>query len=211
MRDDDGGLIAPASFLPTAERFGLINAIDRWVTQAAVAVAAGGRRVAVNLSANSIGDIEIVRTARTALERGIDPAMLIFEITETAAIANLAEARDFAGELTGIGCELAIDDFGTGFGSLTYLKHIPSRYVKIDREFIKDLTSSSTDQQVVGAVVGIARSLGKRTIAEGVEDAETLSLIRELGVDYVQGFFTGRPAQIWPAPVTEISSARAAA
>ncbi len=127
--------------------------------------------------------------------------MLMFEITETAAIANLQEARGFATALAEIGCELAIDDFGTGFGSLTYLKHIPARYVKIDREFIKDLTLSPTDQHVVRAVVGIARSLDQRTVAEGVENAETLALVRQLGVDSVQGFFTGRPAQIWPEPV----------
>ncbi len=200
MRGDDGRLIAPDAFLPTAERFGLINAIDRWVGRTAVSLAAVGHRVALNLSAHSIGDAEILRIAQSAVEEGVDPASLIFEITETAAIANLQEARGFATALAGIGCELAIDDFGTGFGSLTYLKHIPARYVKIDREFIKDLTLSPTDQHVVRAVVGIARSLGQRTVAEGVENAETLALVRQLGVDYVQGFFTGRPAQIWPEP-----------
>ena len=200
MRGDDGRLIAPDAFLPTAERFGLINAIDRWVARTGVSLAAVGHRVALNLSAHSIGDAEIVRIAQSAVEEGVDPALLIFEITETAAIANLQEARGFATALVGIGCELAIDDFGTGFGSLTYLKHIPARYVKIDREFVKDLTLSPTDQHVVRAVVGIARSLGQRTVAEGVENAETLALVRQLGVDYVQGFFTGRPAEIWPEP-----------
>ena len=200
MRDDDGSLIAPGAFLPTAERFGLINAIDRWVGRTAVSLAGAGHRVALNLSAGSIGDSEIIRMVRTAAEEGVDPAMLIFEITETAAIANLEEARQFAAALAGIGCELAIDDFGTGFGSLTYLKHIPSRFVKIDREFIKDLADSPTDQHVVRAVVGISRSLGQSTIAEGVENAETLALVRKLGVDYVQGYFTGRPARIWPRP-----------
>jgi len=197
---DDGHLITPDAFLPTAERFGLINAIDRWVGRTAVSLAAAGHRVAINLSAHSIGDTEIIRIVQSAVEQGVDPALLMFEITETAAIANLQEARGFATALGEIGCELAIDDFGTGFGSLTYLKHIPARYVKIDREFIKDLTLSPTDQHVVRAVVGIARSLDQRTVAEGVENAETLALVRQLGVDYVQGFFTGRPAQIWPEP-----------
>ena len=200
MRDDDGRLITPDAFLPTAERFGLINAIDRWVGRTAVSLAAAGHHVAINLSAHSIGDAEIIRIAQSAAEHGVDPAMLMFEITETAAIANLQEARGFAAALAAIGCELAIDDFGTGFGSLTYLKHIPARYVKIDREFIKDLTLSPTDQHVVRAVVGIARSLNQHTVAEGVENAETLALVRQLGVDYVQGFFTGRPSQIWPEP-----------
>jgi diguanylate cyclase (GGDEF)-like protein len=210
MRDDDGNLITPDAFLPTAERFGLINAIDRWVTRTAVSLVAAGHRVALNLSGHSIGDVEIIRTVRAAVENGIDPAMLMFEVTETAAIANLQEAREFASALGRIGCQLAIDDFGTGFGSLTYLKHLPSEFVKIDREFIKELTRSSTDQHVVRAVVGIAQSLGKCTVAEGVEDGATLALVRELGVDYVQGYHTGRPQQIWPKPAPEAAAPMAA-
>jgi diguanylate cyclase (GGDEF)-like protein/PAS domain S-box-containing protein len=210
MRDDDDNLIMPDAFLPTAERFGLINAIDRWVTRAAVSLVEDGHHVALNLSANSIGDAELIRMVRAAAEHGLDPSMLIFEVTETAAIANLQEAREFASTLAGIGCQLAIDDFGTGFGSLTYLKHIPSEYVKIDREFIKELTRSATDQHVVRAVVGIAQSLGKRTVAEGVEAAATLALVRRLGVDYVQGYHTGRPQQLWPTPVAKAASEIAA-
>jgi diguanylate cyclase (GGDEF)-like protein len=198
MLGEDGSLISPGAFLPAAERFGMINAIDRWVTAAAIELAQAGHRVALNLSARSIGDAQLLLAVREAARRGVDPANLIFEITETAAVTNLAEAREFAGELTGIGCDLAIDDFGTGFGSLTYLKHIPSRYVKVDIEFTKDLTRSETDRQVVAAVVGIARSLGKRTIAEGIEDGPTLAAIRELGVDYAQGFYTGRPERVSP-------------
>ncbi len=210
MRNDDDNLIMPDAFLPTAERFGLINAIDRWVTRTALSLVEDGHHVALNLSANSIGDPELIRMVRAATEHGLDPSMLMFEVTETAAIANLQEAREFASTLAGIGCQLAIDDFGTGFGSLTYLKHIPSQYVKIDREFIKELTRSATDQHVVRAVVGIAQSLGKHTVAEGVEDAATLALVRRLGVDYVQGYHTGRPQQIWPTPVAKVASEIAA-
>lgn len=210
MVDDDGQLVAPGEFLPTAERFGLITAIDRWVTRAALSLIADGHRVAVNLSAHSIGDRSLLDIVRAGRSRGLDPSLLMFEITETAAIANIGEAREFADTLAGIGCELAIDDFGTGFGSLTYLKHIPSRYVKIDREFITDLTGNSTDRHVVRAVVSIARSLGQLTVAEGVEDAQTLALVRDLGVDYVQGFYTGRPERMWPSE-TVPALARAAA
>lgn len=199
MLNQEGHVVAPASFLPAAERFGLINAIDRWVVGVALELASQGMRVAVNLSALSIGDAQLLSLVRDAVGDGVDPANVIFEITETAAIRNLGEARDYAGELAEIGCDLAIDDFGTGFGSLTYLKHMPSRYVKIDQEFIRELTNSSTDRQLVIAVVGIARSLGKLTVAEGVEDAATLQMVCDLGVDYVQGFYTGRPEPIWPA------------
>jgi len=131
----------------------------------------------------------------------------VFEITETAAVTNLAEARAFAGELTGLGCDLAIDDFGTGFASFTYLKHLPARYVKIDMEFIKDLASSETDQHVVSSIVDVTRSLGKRTIAEGVEDAATLAVVRELGVDFAQGYHTGRPRRLSPPTEFEQRSA----
>ncbi len=193
---EDGTLIEPAAFLPSAERFGLVNQIDRWVLKQAVELARGGERVAFNLSALSIGDPQIVRTLRKAVAGGLDPANLVFEITETAAVRNLAEARAFAGELTGLGCDLAIDDFGTGFASFTYLKHIPARYVKIDIEFIKDLASSETDRHVVVSIVDVTRSLGKRTIAEGVEDAETLAAVRAAGVDFAQGHYLGRPRRL---------------
>jgi diguanylate cyclase (GGDEF)-like protein/PAS domain S-box-containing protein len=196
MLDDDASLIPPGAFLPTAERCGLINEIDRWVTAAAVRFARDGYNVAVNLSARSMGDARLLESVREAVICGVDPANLIFEITETAAVTNLSDARAFAGELTDLGCDVAIDDFGTGFGSFTYLKHMPSHYVKIDMEFIKDLTTNPTDREVVAAIVGIARSLGKRTIAEGVEDAGTMTAIRELGVDYAQGFYTGRPKRM---------------
>ena len=197
MLGSNGEVIAPDEFLPTAERFGLITAIDRKVLAAAVQLADAGHRVALNLSAHSIGDARILDDLSAATACGTDPTRLIFEITETAAISNLAQARDFARRLTAIGCDLAIDDFGTGFGSFTYLKHLPSRYVKIDTEFVRDLKANATDREVVRAIVGIARSLGKLTVAEVVEDEETLHAVRDLGVDYVQGFHTGRPALIW--------------
>ena len=192
----DGALVEPGAFLPSAERFGLVNQIDRWVLKQAIELAGGGKRVALNLSALSIGDPQIVRTVRKAIDGGLDPANLVFEITETAAVRNLAEARAFANELTGLGCDLAIDDFGTGFASFTYLKHIPSRYVKIDIEFIKDLASSETDRHVVASIVDVTRSLGKRTIAEGVEDGETLAAVRAAGVDFAQGHHLGRPGRL---------------
>jgi diguanylate cyclase (GGDEF)-like protein/PAS domain S-box-containing protein len=193
MVSEDGELIAPGRFIPTAERFGLIHEIDRWVTTAGLRVARAGAGVAINLSGSSIGEQAIIGAVRAGIADGLDPANVIFEITETAAMSNITAARLFAGNLAGFGCGVALDDFGTGFGSFTYLKHIPARYLKIDIEFIRDLATSDTDQQVVRSIVGVAHSLGKLTIAEGVEDADALAILREYGVEYAQGFHFGRP------------------
>ncbi|MGO9955744.1 MAG: EAL domain-containing protein [Solirubrobacteraceae bacterium] len=193
MLDDDDELIAPGRFIPTAERFGLIGEIDRWVTNAGLRLALKGTPVAINLSGHSIGDEAIIAATHAAVAQGLAPGAVIFEITETAALRNLAAARAFAATLAHDGCAVALDDFGTGFGSFTYLKHIPARYLKIDIDFVRELTTSDTDQEVVKAIVGIARSLGKLTIAEGVENPETLTLLREYGVDYAQGFHIARP------------------
>ena len=205
MVADDGQVILPSQFIPTAERFGLIRDLDRWVTNAGLGLARSGARVAINLSGQSIGEQPIIDSVRTAIAEGLDPANVIFEITETAALRNLAEAPAFAATLSGLGCAVALDDFGTGFGSFTYLKHIPARYLKIDREFVRELASSETDRQVVKGIVGIARSLNKLTIAEGVENAETLAVAKELGVDQAQGFFFQRPRLIRAAGVTDLS------
>jgi len=110
--------------------------------------------------------------------------------------ANFSEARDFAERLSRLGCGFALDDFGTGFGSFSYLKHVPATYLKIDMEFVRDLVRDPADRRVVRAIVNIAEGFGQRTIAEGVEDAATLDLLREFGVHYAQGYFIGRPAPV---------------
>jgi len=119
----------------------------------------------------------------------------VFEITETSAIADMEQAREFAERLTRLGCRFALDDFGAGFSSFHYLKHLPIDYLKIDGEFVRGLASSPADRVVVKAMVDIARGLGMKTIAEFVEDAETVTLLRELGVDYSQGYHHGRPVR----------------
>jgi EAL domain-containing protein (putative c-di-GMP-specific phosphodiesterase class I) len=111
-------------------------------------------------------------------------------------MTNLEAARAFAADLTELGCDLALDDFGTGFGSFTYLKHLPARYLKIDMEFVRELARNATDQEVVQAICAIAHSLRKRTIAEGVESAEVQQVLMEFGVDFGQGYFIGRPKRI---------------
>jgi len=197
---DDGELILPAQFLYTAERSGLILAIDRWVLSEAIRLIAEHRQagsdlqLAVNISGKSVGDLEVLRVIERGLEQtGIDPASLVIEITETAAIANMDRARSFASKLSAIGCRIALDDFGAGFGSFYYLKHIPFDFVKIDGEFIRNLPASSIDQMILDSIVQMSRGLSKRTIAEFVGDHETVAVLKERGVDYAQGYYLGRP------------------
>lgn len=200
-----GELIPPDAFLPSAERFGLIREIDEQVNSTALNHAQQGKPFSINLSGHSIGQQSILTALRSAIATGLDPANVIYEVTETAAMTNIASAQLFAQELNNLGCELALDDFGTGFASFTYLKHIPARYLKLDTEFVRGLVTDRTNQALVQSIVAVAHSLGKLTIAEGVEDAGTLELLHSYGVEYAQGFHIGRPAPISP-PAPEAST-----
>jgi diguanylate cyclase (GGDEF)-like protein len=203
MVDVHGDLIPPGSFLPVAERFGLIREIDRWVVTRAIRMLgeqrAEGRRpiVEINLSAHSLGDAQLaLHIGRELRAAGVAATQLIFEVTETTAIGNIAAARTFAERLGELGCRFALDDFGAGFGSFYYLKHLPFDFIKIDGEFVRNCTSDPTDRLVIRAVVELARGMGKRTIAEFVGSEETFAILRELGVDYAQGFHLGPPAPL---------------
>ena len=203
LRDPLGELISPAAFLPAAERYDLIGAIDRWVVRRSIAMLADenrrGRRLTfeVNISGGSAGDPELLALIEDELRANeVDPAQVIFEITETTAVADIPRAQEFAHRLAALGCRFALDDFGAAFASFYYLKHLPFDYLKIDGEFVRGCVTDRTDQLVIRAVVDIARGLGKRTVAEMVGDEETLDLVRELGVDYVQGFHIGKPAPL---------------
>jgi PAS domain S-box-containing protein len=199
MVDRAGAIILPGSFLPVAEKYGLIAEIDRWVTIQATRLAATGRRVEANLSAASIGTLDLLPLlARQLDDTGADPANLIFEITETTLMADIDAGTAFALGVADLGCRLALDDFGTGFGSFTYLKKLPMNYLKIDIEFIRDLATNPANLHVVRAIVGLARAFGLETIAEGVQDEATMTLLRHEGVDFAQGFHLGRPAPITP-------------
>ena len=195
MRSDSDELIAPGEFLPLAERFSLVVPIDRHVVEEAIRVARK-HPVSVNLSARSVGDPMILSVVRQAVVDGLDPARLIFELTETAVMIDFERAFQFLSALSELGCKLALDDFGTGFGSFTYLKHLPSDYLKIDMEFIHNVDTDPADKEIVGAIVQIAHTLGKKTIAEGVESQSVLDTLRHLGVDYAQGFYLGKPGPI---------------
>jgi EAL domain-containing protein (putative c-di-GMP-specific phosphodiesterase class I) len=196
MVDADGDKIPPIVFLPTAERVGLIHEIDLVVLRRAIELVRTGRPVAVNVSTRSLTDQRFIGILEKAIEAGAEPGSFNFEITETAAVANMADAQEFANRIRELGCSLALDDFGTGFSSFIYLKHVPAQFLKIDIEFIRDLERSPADQQLVRAIVSIAHGLGQKTVAEGVENRGTLEMVRKLGVDYAQGFYIGRPALV---------------
>src|SRR5919198_1617186 len=137
----DDAVIAPADFLPDVEACGLIGIVDRWMVAQGLVLAGRGRLAEVNLSARSIGDEALTKELEKTIGRsGVGAENLIFEITETAAIEHLDAARDFAERLTRLGCRFALDDFGTGFGSLTYLRRLPVRYLKIDSSFVREVT-----------------------------------------------------------------------
>ena len=203
MRDESGDLIPPGAFLYIAERLDLVQDIDRWVVGRAIDMldqrerAGNPLTLEVNLSGRSIGNADLLEfIAGRLADTGIDASRLIFEVTETAAVSNIAAAREFAERLSEMGCRFALDDFGAGFGSFYYLKHLPFDILKIDGEFVHNCLTSPTDRLVIGAVVEIAKGLGKETIGEFVGDDETARLLTRLGVDYGQGFHLGKPAPV---------------
>jgi PAS domain S-box-containing protein len=190
-------LLSPGEFLPAAERFDLIHVIDQWVIDHAIELAGAGHSVTVNVSAKTISDpAHVDRIEEAVIASGASAKNLVFEITETAVADNLDAARSFATRLRQHGCAIALDDFGVGHGTFTYLRHLPVDYLKIDMQFVRNLLNDDADRQIVLAIVGVARQFKIETIAEGVEDQATLGELCQMGVDYVQGYWTGRPAPL---------------
>ncbi len=202
MQRDDGDMILPGGFMPAAERFGLVHNVDRWAITRAIthldALTAQHKkelRFAINLSGRAFEDKELLPLIRGLLnDSSLSPAQLTFEITETAAIANLRDASKFISKLKDMGCEFALDDFGSGFCSFNYLQKLPVDKLKIDGSFVKNLASTQVDQAMVQSMNQIAHALGKRTIAEFVENDKTLQLLKLYGVDFAQGNYLGRPS-----------------
>jgi diguanylate cyclase (GGDEF)-like protein/PAS domain S-box-containing protein len=208
MIDPTGDVVPPGTFLYIAERFDLIQEIDRWVISESARLLAEQQAqgtdvvLEINLSPKTLADPNLVDFITGELaETGADPRGLCFELTETEAIVNIDRAHEFASRLRTLGCTFAIDDFGAGFASFYYLKHLDFDYLKIDGEFIQNLPQSPTDQLVVSAVVAIARGMGKRTIAEFVSSRETVDLLRKLGVDFAQGFHVAKPSALRDTPL----------
>lgn len=193
---EDGEVIAPGAFLGVAERIGMIHEIDRTVMRKALTLLEDvpGLKLSVNVSGKSFGDGPLLATMRDRISKhSFDPACLVIEVTETAAVVDIDRAREFALSLNELNCGFALDDFGTGFGSYAYLKNLPAEYLKIDGEFVHG-EWSRTDELVIESMVNLAAGLGKRTIAEYVESEETFQKLGAAGVDFAQGYHIGRPA-----------------
>ncbi|MFL5896909.1 MAG: putative bifunctional diguanylate cyclase/phosphodiesterase [Solirubrobacterales bacterium] len=209
MRGENGELLPAASFIEVAERSGMVQELDRWVVARALEMMAERERAGdpvslhMNLSGASMTDISVLEFIERRLDEGeADPARCTFEITQTARVEDFEAAGAFADRLTEFGCEVAIDDYGTGFGPFDYLKKVPFDVIKIDGAFIREMASNDADQLTVKAIVEIARGLGKRTIAELVEDEATTTMLRDYGVDMAQGYHLGRPVDAVEALAT---------
>ena len=204
---DEGQAISPAEFFPAAERYRLMSMIDRWVLGSALAaLSAGairlppGRSLSINISAQTLADPAFLEFVVDELDRtGIAPSQMCFEVAESAVTGNLDQARRFVEVLHGMGCRFALDDFGTDLGGFANLKSLPMDYLKIDGSFIRDLGRDSVNQAMVSAVVGMARTLNFRLVAEQVEDIAVLEAARAMGIDFVQGHAVGRPRPLAPA------------
>lgn len=201
MRDHRGRIISPGQFIPIAEQSGLIHSIDHLVIHKAieeqVRLDARGYRLtlSINLSGRVVDDPELLPLLTELLRASaIDPSSLMFEVTETAAVVDVAAAENLMQEIKALGCHFAVDDFGVGFSSFFYLKRLPVDYVKIDGMFIRQLATSHQDRVFVKALSDIAKGLGKKVVAEFVENEEILALLRKYDVDYAQGYYIGRPA-----------------
>jgi diguanylate cyclase (GGDEF)-like protein/PAS domain S-box-containing protein len=192
----DGKLVPPGLFIDVAESTGLIRRIDRWVVEAAVLAAASHPdvKIALNLSSRSFDDDVAFETMQTALvQHHVVGERLMIEITETAALANFSGAKRIMAKFKELGCAFGLDDFGVGYSSFQYLKELPVDFVKIDGSFIKNLTKNPDDVVFVQALNSAVHGFGKTTVAEFVEDEETLAILREIGVDHVQGYLLGKP------------------
>ncbi len=205
MFAEDGSPIPTQNVIEAGERYHLMpTRIDRWVLQTACEHMRAGRLraddahiVAVNVSGASVGDAAFLRFAcDTVRASGIDPHTLCIEITETAAIANFAQASVFIAELKALGCRFALDDFGSGLSSFGYLKNLPVDFLKLDGAFVRDITTDKVDRAMVGAIHDVGRALGIPTIAEWVESDEIRDEVRRMGIDYAQGYGIERPRPV---------------
>jgi len=208
MLDERGALVPPGLFIPAAEKYGLMPALDRWVVTTAfesyAKLTAQSRTVpiqtcSINLSGKSIGDDSFLDFLRTqAAVAGVPYNAFCFEVTETAAVENLPEAVHFIDQLRALGCRFSLDDFGAGMSSFGYLKHLPVDYLKIDGGFVKDMLLDPIDRAMVEAINDIGHVMGKKTIAEFVENKDILDALREIGVDYAQGYGVSKPVPFGP-------------
>lgn len=204
MPDDRGRTVDSAEFLQAAERYQLMPQIDRWVIDTALAAIAGGeiklpghRSCAINLSAQTLADDAFLGFVVDSLDRtGVSPASICFEVTERAILTNIQQAQRFIEVLHGIGCEFSLDDFGSGLGSFSHLKSLPIDYLKIDGTYTRNLTTDEVNQEMVAAMIKLARKMEFRVVAEQVEHQEDFDWLRDSGIDFIQGRFVDAPSAL---------------
>jgi EAL domain-containing protein (putative c-di-GMP-specific phosphodiesterase class I) len=206
MRDEGGALVQPAEFIPAAERFNLMPAIDRWVVRQACTRLvhkrsdAGVREpftLSINISGTTLNDeqfLDYVIAEMAAAD--VSPGALCFELTEAAAMTSLAAATHFIHELRSRGCRFALDDFGSGLSSFIFLKNLPVDFLKIDGQFMHNVTHDRIDRSMVEAIAQIGETMGIRTIAERVDSAEVLARLADIGIQYAQGHYIGAPQPV---------------
>src|SRR3569623_706279 len=194
------GIVTPGFFIPAVERAGHIHILDRWVVKRAIELLAANswlNQLAINLSGRAFADPDMPAFVEAQLhEQNIDPGRVIFEITETASVANINETQRMINQLRGLGCRFALDDFGTGFCSFHYLRHLPTDYLKLDGSYVKNIADNDLDLAMVRSMTEIAHILGKKTIAECVENNSILAHLTAIGVDFVQGHSIGRASPL---------------
>jgi len=212
LRNEDGKLILPDAFLPAAARFGLMTEIDFWmIRHAAMAYAKYSRpdkvvKLSINLSANAFENDDLIDfVKKTFKENGVLPTDVILEITESLAIRRPTHVERQIDALRALGCQFALDDFGTGYSSFSHLQKLKFDYIKIDGSFVQDLLNNPVDQKMIKLIAEIGREAGMRTVAEYVQNAESLELLGKLGVDMAQGYFVGRPTAVPKFRPTPIS------
>jgi len=201
MRDESGASILPVHFLASAERYQLMSHIDRWVVQATLTAIAGGaphlpagRTCNINLSAQTLGDDDFLEFVVDVLDHtGVSPERICFEVRESAVVSQLDQAQRFINVLHGIGCRFALDNFGSGIGSFANLKHLSLDYLKIDGTYTRNLDQDEVSREMVAAMVKLARTLDFQVVAEQVEDQISFEMLRELGVDFIQGYVVEKP------------------
>jgi len=201
MIDKEGNTIPPGSFIPAAERFNIMSSVDSWVIKNTLSIMQQEKykniNFSINLSGQSLGDLIFMENCISQLEKSeVNPERVCFEITETAMIANLSSAIRSISILQGLGCKIALDDFGSGLSSFAYLKNLPVDYLKIDGSLIKDLETDSVNVTMVKSIIHIGHSMKLETIAEYVENNAILDILRDLKIDYVQGYGIAKPVPL---------------
>lgn len=200
LREPDGTIVGPAEFIPALEAAGEMHLLDRWIIKLATRTLKEYpelNHIAINLSAQAFKDETLVPTILESLKvTGVDPSRITFELTESASLFNLNITQRVIAELHRLGCSFSVDDFGSGFSSFAYLKDLPADYIKLDGSFIQNLHQDTIDQALVKAMIQVIQALGKKAVAEYVENAAILEILKSMGIDFVQGYHIGHPIPV---------------